>query len=122
MIFFPNARVSVLRPRVIEDMGSTFTDWNNPERLEFEELCHIQEGATREAYERADSVETDFTLWAPLELMLKAEDRIEFTYAVEGLSELPAQELQVIGRPKIMVDPVDPAESFQRAELKLIEG
>lgn len=122
MIPFPNARVTVIRPKVIEDMGSEFVDWRNPERVEISGDCHVQTGATREEYERADSTETDFTLWAPLTVLLKARDRIEFTYTTPGLESLPPEQLQVNGRPRIMVDPVDPTESFQRAELVQIEG
>lgn len=122
MILLPNVTAQILRPTVVTDMGSQFTDWANPQRVPFTEPCHVQDGATSEAYDRADAVETDYTLWAPLAPRILPTDHLEFTYTHPQLGGVTVTGLQVHGRPRVMVDPLEPSESFQRVELKRIEG
>ena len=121
MILLPNATAVIIRPRVVNDMGSEFVDWEHPERIKFPGPCHVQDGATTETFERADSVETAYTLWAPLAPAVKPNDRVEFTYTAPPVTGTVTG-LQVHGRPRVMVDPVDPDESFQRVELTRLEG
>lgn len=122
MIPFPNAAVVILRPRMIDDMGAQVPDWGDPERVELGGACHVQAGATVEDNTRAGGVETEMTLWAPITPRIRPDDRVEVTYTAPEVQGEVVGGLRVNGRPRVMIDPVDPADSYQRATLQRMEG
>ena len=92
--------LTVQRARKVVRNGSVYEDWTNPVEHSISGV-EIQGGSSEEDHDRADGVETEFRVWAPLNADLKSQDRVRFTYAGRNFTGY-----QVDGEPRVMEDPV----------------
>ena len=92
--------VTVQRPgrRIVN--GSVVSDWANPVEHDVPG-CEIQGGDTREDHVRASGRVAQFTVFAPLDADIHADDRVKFTYAGRTFAGL-----EVDGDPVPLADPI----------------
>lgn len=91
--------LTVIRPTVRKEYGSDVDDWTTPVAHDITG-CAIQGGDSREDHYKATGVTADFTIWAPVDADINANDRVRFTYGGRNYDNY-----EVDGTPKPMIDP-----------------
>lgn len=92
--------VTFRRYGVIYDSGDEYVDYDSPVAEVVAEPCAIEQGDSREEHERASEQVAAFTVWAPINLDIRASDEAEFMWCGRSWSGY-----QVDGRPMLRPDP-----------------
>lgn len=108
--------VTFRRYGVVYDGGNEYTDYDAPLTEVVAAPCSIEQGDTREEHERGSEQLAAFTVWAPIEVDVRASDEAEFTWCGRQWSGY-----QVDGRPILRPDPYG-IESHQLVSLVKREG
>lgn len=110
-----NERIEEVRGVKKTSRGSTYIDWSTLEVASTLDGCLVQPGDSTEEHDRADTEVASWTAWAPLPAVA-ADSRIRFTQA--GITHIA----DVVGRPKVWVDPTGSGLDHQVIRLRHREG
>jgi hypothetical protein len=98
LVSFAKHSITVIRPGRVEDHGSWYDDWENPEEDRVVEGCVIFPGVSIEDNDRQDAQKVTYTVLAPEGTDVKASDKIRVDLE-------PDLDLAVYGRPRLVPSP-----------------
>lgn len=108
--------IQVLRYKTIMDGGNEYTDYDQPPEVTTITGCAIEQGDSREEYQRSAENLADFTVWAPLDADIRASDEVRWEWLGRTW-----EDYQVDGRPILRPDPFG-VEDHQLVSLVKREG
>lgn len=103
---FADHAVTVIRPARVQDHGSWYDDWDNPEPPRLIEGCVVFPGTSVEDNDRQNAEQVTYTVLAPMDADIRTTDKVQVDLE-------PDLDLAVFGRPRRIASPTGDLDHLQ---------